>query len=1030
MNRDRDGQAQHPCSAVGRPRSHVRMGLLLPLLAALAAPVIASTPPATSKPGGAAKAPVTAKPAGPSQSPARPPAASGVAATVGPLSISSAELEQRTAQALADYRSRSSTEIPAELRPTVKREMLERLIQRQLLTLEAKRSGIAVSESEAEEVVRNDPFFVEGGVFNQAKYLAVKNGNPAQFAAAIEQAKLAVAVRKLTERVTAGQHLDERAIQAKAMRGLERASFDYLALRRNSFDGTYPEPRESEIVAYYRDHASDLRRPDRAVLSILSVQQELEDSTLRTPERLAAWEQGLRKRADSVLKVVQGGARLEVVAQSFGGLHTKVVALPGNFPAYWRGDDRVSASVFKTAPGSMLTAPVPSNPGWLVVRVDELTPAHTARLEEAAPDIRAQLRLDRRQHAEERQLTALYRARLDSLKGTGYRVRYAVIDTAAVDPGEPATADLDRYYRGHLADYSTFNNQTGSVESKPFASVRDEVRGRWLAERRMELARAQAERIHELWSQGKRDEKLERAPGVRVREAGPVPLGAPVDSGAAAQVVTDSLSARGGALGVGLSRYPAGVIVFDVHGRVPGYTPTFEQARPTLVAWRDREQAQRDEQGARALYDRDPVAFAIGKTLHWSSVIVELPDVLTMKMTHREVEEYQRLHLERYSAPEVVHASHILVTPTDSSPEADRRARARADSLLALLRAGANFAQLARQASDDEATRDEGGDLGEFGRGTMLREFERVAFGLAPGEMSGVVKTEVGYHIIRCHEHLPPVVQPLVLMYSNVSADLAAEKSEQVAARRADSLLRVLRTPAQARAAAAKLHLKVQAYSHPIGQQAGRDPQLRAYFEKLDTLRPGQLYPGTYAEKGLGYMVSWVDSVTAPVAPVWDQARSTAIDRYRHGAADRALQAKRAEMDSMMAAGWSFDSLATLWGGLEHAVDANLATRLPYLGARDLDTLVFGTRVPARLKIGEVSDWVGFPAGLARLRVIERPEPNAAQLAARVESERQMARARVMESYFSTLKKRYPVRIIDPEMSAVILPPIPEDASP
>ena len=678
MNRARDGQAQRARRAGPRPHRHLRSLLLVPLLAALTAPVVASTPaPSSGTPKPAAAKSAPPKPASSPRPSTATPASSGVAATVGSLSISSAELERRTAQALEDYRSRASAEVPAELRPTVKREMLERLIQRQLLILEAKRSGIAVSDAEAEEVVRNDPFFTEGGVFNQAKYLAVKNGNPAQFAAAMEQAKVAVAVRKLTERVTAGRRPDERAIRARATRGLERASFDYLALRRGAFDGSYPEPREGEILAYYRDHAADLQRPERAVLSILSVRQELEDSTLRTPQGLASWEQGLRRRADSVLKVVQGGARLEDVAQAFGGLHSKVPFLHGNVPAYWRGDERVDASVFKAKPGSVLPSPVPSNPGWLVVRVDDVTPAHTARLVEAAPDIRAQLRADRRQHSEERELRALYQARLDSLKGTGYQVRYAAIDTAAVDAGEPTAADLDRYYRGHLADYSTFNNQTGAVESKPLASVRDEIRSRWIAERRTELARAQAERLDELWSQGKRDEKLERAPGVRVREAGPVPLGAPIDSGAVAAVVTDSLSARGGALGVGLARVPSGMVVFHVRGRVPNYTPTFQQARPTLLEWREREQARLDEQGARALYDRDPVAFAIGKTLHWSSLLVDLPDVMLMKMTHREVEEYQRAHLDRYSAPEVVHASHILVIPKDSSPEADRAARAR-----------------------------------------------------------------------------------------------------------------------------------------------------------------------------------------------------------------------------------------------------------------------------------------------------------------------------------------------------------------
>ena len=317
--------------------------------------------------------------------------------------------------------------------------------------------------------------------------------------------------------------------------------------------------------------------------------------------------------------------------------------------------------------------------------------------------------------------------------------------------------------------------------------------------------------------------------------------------------------------------------------------------------------------------------------------------------------------------------------------------------------------------------------MGEFGRGAMLHEFERTAFAMQAGEVSNVVKTEVGYHIIRCHEHLPPVVQPLTLMYSNVSADLAADKADSTAARLADSLHRVLRTPAQARAAAAKLKLDVIPYHRAIGEPTGSDPKAEAIIRRLESLKPGQFFPDVEREKGTGYIINWADSIATPLRPTWEEARLRAIDRYRGSAAVRALDAKRAELDSMMSQGWSFDSLATLFGGLEQAADANLGTKLPYLGARNLDTLVFGVRVPARLKLGELSGWVAFPAGQARLRVTERADPNPAQLAARLESERRLAEARVLVTYFEDLKQRFSVRILDPEMLEVMLPPVPEE---
>ena len=242
--------------------------------------------------GAAAWAATTAGTAG------RPaPASSPPVATVGSLDIPRAEFEERARQALSDYRNRSGTEIPPEIQPVVRRQILERLIQGRLLVLEAKRQGSMPGDREAEDALRRDPFFNPGGVFDESRFQTVKSTQPVQFQAALEQARQGLAVRKLTDAVASRHRPDERELRARAMHGLERASFEYLALRRLDFNGAYPEPRESDILSDYAAHAAELRRPDRAVLSVLTIKQELSDSVTRSPERLSAWERGLERRA-------------------------------------------------------------------------------------------------------------------------------------------------------------------------------------------------------------------------------------------------------------------------------------------------------------------------------------------------------------------------------------------------------------------------------------------------------------------------------------------------------------------------------------------------------------------------------------------------------------------------------------------------------------------------------------------------------------------------------------------------------------
>jgi peptidyl-prolyl cis-trans isomerase C len=99
-----------------------------------------------------------------------------------------------------------------------------------------------------------------------------------------------------------------------------------------------------------------------------------------------------------------------------------------------------------------------------------------------------------------------------------------------------------------------------------------------------------------------------------------------------------------------------------------------------------------------------------------------------------------------------VRASHILVMANADADDATKKAaRAKIEGLLKRIKAGEDFAKLARENSDD-GSKEQGGDLGLFGQGRMVPEFEKTAFSLQPGEVSDVVATQFGYHIIKVSE--------------------------------------------------------------------------------------------------------------------------------------------------------------------------------------------------------------------------------------------------------------------------------------
>src|SRR3989454_4245235 len=98
--------------------------------------------------------------------------------------------------------------------------------------------------------------------------------------------------------------------------------------------------------------------------------------------------------------------------------------------------------------------------------------------------------------------------------------------------------------------------------------------------------------------------------------------------------------------------------------------------------------------------------------------------------------------------PASVSFRQIVIAPKPDST-AKARARQLAESLVVALRGGADFADVARRFSSDSGSREAGGELGWFRRGRMVKEFEDVAFRMRPGDISGVVETEFGYHIIQ-----------------------------------------------------------------------------------------------------------------------------------------------------------------------------------------------------------------------------------------------------------------------------------------
>lgn len=135
---------------------------------------------------------------------------------------------------------------------------------------------------------------------------------------------------------------------------------------------------------------------------------------------------------------------------------------------------------------------------------------------------------------------------------------------------------------------------------------------------------------------------------------------------------------------------------------------------------------------------------------------------LNVKVTDDDVKKYydDPANISKFEEPERVRAAHILLMTSDPethqplSPEKKAEKKKQMEDILKQARAGADFAELAKKYSEDPGSKDKGGEY-TFPRGQMVKEFEDTAFSLKPGQISDVIETQFGYHIIKLYEKIP-----------------------------------------------------------------------------------------------------------------------------------------------------------------------------------------------------------------------------------------------------------------------------------
>jgi peptidyl-prolyl cis-trans isomerase D len=380
-----------------------------------------------------------------------------------------------------------------------------------------------------------------------------------------------------------------------------------------------------------------------------------------------------------------------------------------------------------------------------------------------------------------------------------------------------------------------------------------------------------------------------------------------------------------------------------------------------------RPQVAVNDADVASYFDAHKEAFRIPEKRKIRYLLIDI-DAMRAKVVvpPADIERAYNNNIEQYSTPEQVRASHILLKTEGKD---DATVKARAEELLKQARAGADFADLARKNSEDDASKANGGDLDYFGRGRMVPEFDQVAFSLDPGKVSDLVKTQYGYHIIKVTDKKAPTTRPIADVRQQLSDQLAYERAQAQAADLAQAIEKDVKTPADLDRVAKEKALTVQesgffAKDEPI---LGLGPSPEAANKAFD-MKTGAVAGPLRASRG--FVFETTTATQAPYIPKLDEVKDKVREDVTKQKARDLSKQRAAEIAAKLKGAPDFEKAAKA-AGLE-AKTTDLITRdqpIPDLGsAAAVEDAAF------KLPVGGVSDAIATDNGTAVIKVLDRQE--------------------------------------------------------
>ena len=348
----------------------------------------------------------------------------------------------------------------------------------------------------------------------------------------------------------------------------------------------------------------------------------------------------------------------------------------------------------------------------------------------------------------------------------------------------------------------------------------------------------------------------------------------------------------------------------------------------------------------------------------------------TPQVSDAEAQRYYKQNPQEFHVDDSVRVRHILIKADASGgPQADAAAKAKAQGILDQLRKGGDFAKLARENSDDPGSKEQGGELGLLKRNQTVPEFDAAAFSLPVGQISELVHTKFGYHILQVEEKQTAHTRP----FDEVKTQIVAKLTEQKEAGLQQAYAQQLATEAQktslAQVAAAH-HL--QGATTDYVAQDGTIPALADSTKLLQqAFATKRMAPPQIAATGDGFAIFTVLDVKAAHAPDFASYKDHILGDYREQQIPQLLASKTAELAAKAHASNDLAAAAKAVGATVKSSDlVGRDAQVPDLGA-------LATSAPQlfTLNVGQISGPINSGRTGVVAKLVDKQQPSADEVA-------------------------------------------------